>query len=94
MGFLGAALPARESGERCKLLQRVRGGAPESLYFGVGLYWVLGNHVRTLIAGGLTTPVTVAIVALTAVIMVQIVGPPRDWYHKSVGNHPVRFCIT
>ena len=74
MGFLGAALPTRESGERCKLPQRVQGGAPESLYFGV--YWVLGNHVRTLIAGGLTKPVTVAIVVLTAVIMVQIVAPP------------------
>ena len=48
-------------------------------------------HTGTPSATGL---VTVAIVALTAVIMVQIVGPPRDWYHKSVGNHPVRFCIT
>jgi len=36
---------------------------------------VLRNHVRTLIAGGLTWPVTVTIVVLIALVMVQVVYP-------------------
>ena len=35
-------------GEHCKLLSGVGGGAPESLDFGV--FWVLRNHARTIIA--------------------------------------------
>jgi len=65
-------------------------GAPENLNFGV--FWVLRNRSRTLIARGLTTPVTVttaAVKELTAVITV-----PVHSSDKSAGNESGKVFIS
>jgi len=46
----------------------------------IWVFEVLRNHVRTLIAGGLTWPVTVTIVVLITVVMVQVVYPVGRWW--------------
>jgi len=65
-------------------------GAPENLNFGV--FWVLTNRIRTLIARGLTAPVTVttaAVKELTAVITVPIQSSD-----KSAGNESGKVFIS